>query len=161
MVIEIAVIVTLLASGLGLSTPLLFAALGEKISERAGVLNLGVEGMMIMGAFAGFIGAFISGNIVIGFLFGILTGAVMASLMAFLNVTLRTNQLVAGLAVWLLGLGLSAFLYRLAFGIGTAPRVEPLASINIPGFSDIPFVGPVLFNHDPLVYIGWAMVPIL
>jgi len=70
MVIEIAVIVTLLASGLGLSTPLLFAALGEKISERAGVLNLGVEGMMIMGAFAGFIGAFISGNIVIGFLFG-------------------------------------------------------------------------------------------
>ena len=161
MVIEIAVIVTLLASGLGLSTPLLFAALGEKIAERAGVLNLGVEGMMIMGAFAGFMGAYISGNIAIGFLFGILTGAVMASLMAFLNVTLRTNQLVAGLAVWLLGLGLSAFLYRLAFGIGTAPRVEPLADINIPGFSDIPFVGPVLFNHDPLVYIGWAMVPIL
>jgi len=103
--IEIAVIVTLLASGLGLSTPLLFAALGEKIAERAGVLNLGVEGMMIMGALAGFMGAFITENIAVGFLFGILTGAVMAGLMAFLNVTLRTNQLVAGLAVWLLGLG--------------------------------------------------------
>ena len=97
--IEIAVIVTLLASGLGLSTPLLFAALGEKIAERAGVLNLGVEGMMIMGAFAGFMGAFITENIAVGFLFAILTGAVMAGLMAFLNVTLRTNQLVAGLAV--------------------------------------------------------------
>ncbi len=85
--IEIAVIVTLLASGLGLSTPLLFAALGEKIAERAGVLNLGVEGMMIMGAFAGFMGAFITENIAVGFLFAILTGAVMAGLMAFLNVT--------------------------------------------------------------------------
>jgi len=150
-----------LASGLRLSTPLLFAALGEKIAERAGVLNLGVEGMMIMGAFAGFMGAFITGNIAIGFLFGIATGAVMAALMAFLNVTLRTNQLVAGLAVWLLGLGLSALLYRLAFGIGVSPSVKPLGAINIPGLSEIPFAGPILFNHDPLVYIGWAMVPIL
>ena len=150
-----------MASGLRLSTPLLFAALGEKIAERAGVLNLGVEGMMIMGAFAGFMGAFITGNIAIGFLFGIATGAVMAALMAFLNVTLRTNQLVAGLAVWLLGLGLSALLYRLAFGIGVSPSVKPLAAVNIPGLSEIPFAGPILFNHDPLVYIGWAMVPIL
>lgn len=156
-----AIIITLLVSGLRLSTPLLFAALGEKIAERAGVLNLGVEGMMIMGAFAGFMGAVISGNIAIGFLFGIVSGAIMAALMGFLNLTLRTNQLVAGLAIWLLGLGLTAFLYRLIFGIGVSPYVKPLGPTYIPGLTEIPFVGPVLFNHDPIVYIGWAMVPIL
>lgn len=159
--IESAIIITLLVSGLRLSTPLLFAALGEKIAERAGVLNLGVEGMMIMGAFAGFMGAVISGNIAIGFLFGIVSGTVMAALMGFLNLTLRTNQLVAGLAIWLLGLGLTAFLYRLIFGIGVSPYVKPLGPMYIPGLTEIPFVGPVLFNHDPIVYIGWAMVPIL
>lgn len=159
--VETAVVIGLLSSGLRLSTPLLFAALGEKIAQRAGVLNLGVEGMMIMGAFAGFMGSFITGNVWIGLLFGIVTGALMAALMAFLNVTLRTNQLVAGLAIWLLGLGLSAFLYRLAFGVGVSPSITPLSVVNIPGLSDLPFVGPVLFNHDPLVYIGWAMVPIL
>lgn len=156
-----AIIITLLVSGLRLSTPLLFAALGEKIAEQAGVLNLGVEGMMIMGAFAGFMGAVITGNIAIGFLFGIASGAVMAALMGFLNLTLRTNQLVAGLAIWLLGLGLTAFLYRLIFGIGVSPYVKPLGPMTIPGLTEIPFVGPVLFNHDPIVYIGWAMVPIL
>jgi len=156
-----AIIITLLVSGLRLSTPLLFAALGEKIAERAGVLNLGVEGMMIMGAFAGFMGAVITGSIAIGFLFGIVSGTIMAALMGFLNLTLRTNQLVAGLAIWLLGLGLTAFLYRLIFGIGVSPYVKPLGPMNIPGLTEIPFVGPVLFNHDPIVYIGWAMVPIL
>ena len=112
--IEIAVIVTLLASGLGLSTPLLFAALGEKIAERAGVLNLGVEGMMIMGAFAGFMGAFITENIAVGFLFGILTGAVMASLMAFPEC--NTSYKPAG--CWTGSLAVGSWLERLPVQAG-------------------------------------------
>lgn len=159
--VESAIVVGLFASGLSLSTPLLFAALGEKLAERAGVLNLGVEGMMLMGAFSGFMGAFISGNIWIGLLFGIVTGASMAAVMGFLNITLRTNQMVAGLAIWLLGLGLSAFLYRLYFGVIAAPpRVEPFQKIDIPVLSSIPGIGQVLFHQDVLVYIALILVPV-
>ena len=160
--VEDSIIVGLFASGLSLMTPLLFAALGEKLAERSGVLNLGVEGMMLMGAFAGFMGAYFSGSLLIGILLGVTVGGVMAALFSFLNITLRTNQMVAGMAIWLLGLGLSSFLYRLSFGVvPIAPRVEPLARVEIPVLSNIPAIGPVIFHQDILVYVALALVPIL
>ena len=107
--VEIEFIVGIIASGIRMSTPVLFAALGENIAERAGILNLGVEGMMLIGAFVGFVGTYFSGSILVGLLLAVIGPMVMATLMAFLSVSLRTNQLVAGLAIWLLGAGLARF----------------------------------------------------
>ena len=105
--IEEALIVGVFASGVRMSIPILFGALGENIAERSGVLNLGVEGMMLLGAFSGFMGTYLTGNIVVGLLMAMGGAAALAALMAFLSVTIRTNQLAAGLAVWLLGVGLA------------------------------------------------------
>ena len=113
--IEEALIVGVFASGVRMSIPILFAALGENIAERSGVLNLGVEGMMLLGAFSGFMGTYLTGNIVVGLLMAMGGAAALAALMAFLSVTIRTNQLAAGLAVWLLGVGLAASFIQTVF----------------------------------------------
>jgi simple sugar transport system permease protein len=159
--VELAFVVGIVASGIRLSTPVLFAALGENIAERSGVLNLGLEGMMLMGAFAGFIGTYFTGNVFIGLLLAIIGPTIMATLMAFLSVNLRTNQLVAGLAIWLLGVGLTALLYRLIFGVVTiAPRINEILPIDIPIISHIPVVGSIFFNYDPMVYLAFLLVPL-
>lgn len=156
-----AIIIGVIASGIRLSTPVLFAALGEKIAERSGVLNLGIEGMMLIGAFAGFMGVYVTGNYVVGIVFAMAAAGALAVLKGFLSITLRTNQLAAGLAIWLLGTGLAALLYRLTFGVRTAaPSVPLMSKIDIPGLSTAPGIGPVLFNHDPLVYIAFLLVPV-
>jgi simple sugar transport system permease protein len=156
-----AIIIGVIASGVRLSTPILFAALGEKIAERSGILNLGIEGMMLIGAFAGFMGVFFTGNYVVGILLAMAAAGALAVLKGFMSITIRTNQLAAGLAIWLLGTGLAALLYRLAFGIQTAaPSVELMPKIDIPGLSTAPGIGPILFNHDPLVYIAFLLVPV-
>jgi len=156
-----AVIIGIIASGIRLATPVLFAGLGEKIAERSGILNLGIEGMMLMGAFGGFIGTYFTGNYVIGILLAMAAAGILAVLKGFLSITIRTNQLAAGLAIWLLGTGLAALLYRLTFGVRTAaPSVELMPKIDIPGLSNLPGIGPILFNHDPLVYIGFLLVPL-
>jgi ABC-type uncharacterized transport system permease subunit len=157
-----AIIVGVLASGIRLSTPILFAALGEKIAERSGVLNLGIEGMMLIGAFAGFMGTYLTGgNYVVGILAALAAAAALAMLKGFMSVTIKTNQLAAGLAIWLLGTGLAALLYRLYFGVRTAaPSVELMPKIDIPGLSSAPGIGEVLFSHDPLVYIAFLLIPL-
>jgi simple sugar transport system permease protein len=157
-----AIIIGVLASGIRLSTPILFAALGEKIAERSGVLNLGIEGMMLIGAFAGFMGTYITGgNYVVGILMALAAAAALAMLKGFMSITIKTNQLAAGLAIWLLGTGLAALLYRLYFGVRTAaPSVELMPKIDIPGLSSAPGIGEVLFNHDPLVYIALLLIPV-
>lgn len=156
-----AVVIGVLASGIRLAAPILFAALGEKIAERSGVLNLGLEGMMLIGAFAGFMGVFITGNYVVGIVMAMASAALLAALKGFMSITIRTNQLAAGLAIWLLGTGLAALLYRLAFGVQTAaPSVGLMPKIFIPGLSDAPGIGPILFNHDPLVYIAFLLIPV-
>jgi simple sugar transport system permease protein len=156
-----ALVIGIIASGIRLSTPILFAALGEKIAERSGVINLGVEGMMLIGAFSGFMGTYITGNYVIGIVMAMASAALLAVLKGFMSISLRTNQLAAGLAIWLLGTGLAALLYRLAFGVRTAaPSVDLMPKIDIPGLSAAPGIGPILFNHDPLVYIAFLMVPL-
>lgn len=132
------------------STPLLLAALGELVTERAGVLNLGVEGMMVMGAVAGFAVALTTGSPHLGILASALAGAALAIPFGILTLNLVANQVATGLALTLLGLGLSGLAGEKFVG---QPGVR-LAKIHIPGLSDIPFVGPILFGQDILVYVS-------
>jgi general nucleoside transport system permease protein len=132
------------------ATPLLLAALGELVTERAGVLNLGVEGMMIMGAVTGFGVALMSGSPWVGLIAAIAVGALFSLLFAFLTLTLVTNQVATGLALTLLGLGLSGMIGESFVG---RPGLR-LGTISIPGLSDLPFVGRLLFGQDPIFYIS-------
>jgi simple sugar transport system permease protein len=136
------------------STPLVIAALGELVTERSGVLNLGVEGMMIMGAVAAFAGAQIFGSAYVGILCGILGGAIFSLLFALLTLTLVANQVATGLALTLLGLGASGMIGESYVSI---PGIR-LGVIAIPLLSDIPVLGPVLFRQDLIFYLSIALV---
>ncbi|MDO9418584.1 ABC transporter permease [Pararhizobium sp.] len=132
------------------ATPLLIAALGELIVERSGVLNLGVEGMMLMGAVCGFAGAMVSGSPWIGLLLGVAAGALFSVLFAFMTLTIAANQVAVGLSLTLLGVGVSGMIGE-SF-VGQAGRKLP--SLHIPGLSDIPLVGKLLFGQDPIFYLS-------
>lgn len=136
------------------ATPLVIAALGELVTERAGVLNLGVEGMMIIGAVCAFAASHLSGSPYIGILAGIAAGAVFSLLFGFLTLTLVTNQVATGLALTILGLGVSGMLGETFVGI---PGVK-LPNIVFPVLSDIPFIGPILFRQDLIFYMSIALV---
>ena len=136
------------------STPLLLAALGELVTERSGVLNLGGEGMMIMGAAAGFIVTYETGQPVFGILAAIVAGMLTASLFAFVTLVLVANQVASGLALTLLGIGFSALIGE---PYANKPGIK-LSQINIPGLTDIPFIGPIVFGQDPLVYLTVVLV---
>lgn len=142
-----------LIASLRLSTPLAFTALGGLFSERSGVLNIGLEGMLLSGAFASAAGAYLTGNVWIGLLCGMFLGSVMGLLHAFLCVTLKVDQLVSGLAINLTALGLTSFWSRLIFSSGEAKQLPGLQSLPIPGLSKIPILGNLLFNQDLLIYI--------
>ena len=139
------------------STPLLLAALGELVAERSGVLNLGVEGMMVMGAVAGFAVALTTGSPLLGVLAAALAGAALAVPFGFLTLNLVANQVATGLALTLLGLGLSGLIGEAFVG---QPGVR-LEKLHVPGLSDIPFVGPLLFGQDLLVYLSLALAAIV
>jgi len=151
-------IVAALKAAIPAGTPLLFGTLGEIYAERSGVLNLGVEGMMIMGAVTGFGVTLATGNVWLGITFAAMAGGLLGLVHAFLSITLRANQVVSGLALTMFGLGMSGMLGKRY--IGTPPpcrlRVAP-----IPLLRDIPFLGPILFQHDPLVYLSVLLVPLL
>ncbi len=134
--------------------PLVFAAIGELVVERAGVLNLGLEGMMILGAIAGFSVTLDSGSFVIGIAAAALAGALAAGIFGFLTQVLMSNQVATGLALTIFGLGLAALWGQGYSGEATAP----LAKIHIFLLSEIPVIGPLLFAHDPLVYLAFALV---
>ncbi|TWG94181.1 simple sugar transport system permease protein [Mesorhizobium sp. J18] len=135
------------------ATPLLIAAIGELVVERSGVLNLGVEGMMIMGAVTGFGVALTTGSPWLGVFAAILVGAVFSLLFGFLTLTLVTNQVATGLALTLLGLGISGMAGEAFVG---QPGLR-LARLDIPGLSDLPVVGRLLFGQDPIFYISIAL----
>lgn len=143
------------------STPYLFAALGEVFVQRSGVLNLGVEGMMLMGAFAAIFVVSDQGfgtSPVVGLLAAILMGGLLGLAMAVVSVTFRAEQGISGIGFTLFGLGLSSLLFRsLAGGVITA---DGFPSIFIPVISDLPVIGPMLFRHNMLVYVAFALVPI-
>lgn len=155
---DLALAGAVIAAMLTAATPLLFAALGELVVEKAGVLNLGVEGMMLAGAVAGFAASSAThGDLWMGVLAAALAGAAMAGLFGVLALNLLTNQVATGLALTLFGVGLSALVGRGYVGL-PLPKPEPLA---VPVLSDIPVIGPGLFTHDPLVYLGLAAVPLV
>jgi simple sugar transport system permease protein len=136
------------------ATPLMLAATGELVTERAGVLNLGVEGMMIVGAIAGFAAMIATRNVVLSLLAAMLAGAAMAALFAVLVLTLRANQVASGLALTMFGLGLSAL-----WGQGYSGLAAPaFPHLYIPGLTDMPLVGKLLFGQDLLVYLSLALV---
>jgi simple sugar transport system permease protein len=141
----------MLAAVLVSATPLVFAALGELITERAGVLNLGVEGTMLIGAVTAFAAATATASALAGVLIGLLAGALFGLAYAFLVVTLRLNQVVTALAFTILGTGLSAFIGKPY--IGQAPRAT-VGRLEIFPFAELPFVGPILFRQDALVYLA-------
>ena len=145
----------LLASLIVAATPILLAGLGELVVERAGVLNLGVEGMMIMGAVCGFAVAVTTGSPLLGFAGGAIGGAVLSLLFAFLTQVLMANQVAAGLALTMFGLGFSALIGQGYIGV-KPPFIQ---DVNFGPLVDIPFIGQVFFTHDPMVYVALAAVP--
>ena len=149
-----AIVVSFLVSVIAASTPLLLAAVGELVVERAGVLNLGVEGMMLAGAIAGFAATETTGSTAVGVAAALVAGMALALMFGVLVLTLQANQTATGLALTIFGRGFSALLGAGYVGIA-APTLPKLA---VPGLSDLPFVGPVLFGHDVLVYAALALL---
>lgn len=136
------------------ATPLLLAAIGELVVEKSGVLNLGVEGMMVMGAVAGFAVTISTGSPLLGIVGGAIAGTLVSLIFAFVTLTLVANQVASGLALTLFGLGLSGLMGESFVG---QPGIK-LQSLHIPGLTDLPFVGKILFGQDILVYLSFAAV---
>ncbi len=153
---EQSIIVSILAAAVTAGTPILYAALGELLTERAGILNLGVEGIMLVGAVSGVFAAVASGSCWLGLLAAMVAGGAVAFIHGVLTITLRANQTVSGLALTMFGTGLSGYLGKSYIGM-PAPqvfKVEPLGPL-----ANIPFLGPILFQHDVLVYFSYLLVP--
>ncbi|WP_291726492.1 ABC transporter permease [Leisingera sp. F5] len=145
--------VLLIASLMVAATPLLLAAIGELVVEKSGVLNLGVEGMMIVGAIAGFAVAVESGSPLLGFIAAAIAGAALSVLFAILTQFAQANQVASGLSLTLFGLGLSALLGQSYVGV----KPPQMGDIHIPVLSDLPVIGPILFGHDIILYFGIAL----
>jgi ABC-type uncharacterized transport system permease subunit len=144
----------IILSVIAASTPLLLAAAGELVTERSGVLNLGIEGMMIMGAACGFAGAYFTGSVIVGAVCGMLGGVFMSSLFAALTLGLAVNQVAAGLALTIFGIGLSGLI-----GAGfVGERIETAPHLNLPLLTDIPMIGKIVFGQDGFVYASIALV---
>jgi simple sugar transport system permease protein len=159
---EAAFISGLIGAMMRMATPIIFATLGEILAERSGVLNLGIEGIMLMGAMTGFLVSFNSGSVWAGVLAAAMVGMLLGLLMAFLAVNLGLSQHVSGLGITLFATGLAMFIYRLHFGSPTVPpTVEPFKQITLPLLSQIPVIGPGLFTQYSLTYIAWLLIPIM
>ena len=152
------VLVGILASGIRLATPYLYASLGETFGQKSGVLNLGVEGIMLLGAFAAFYTTFITDNLWLGLLAAIIVGGIMGLVVAVINVTLKAEQGISGIGIYLFGLGMSELLFQKT--LGTVETVSGFSPIHIPFLSDIPIIGEIFFQQNFLVYIAYLMVPI-
>ena len=153
-----AVLVGILASGIRLSTPYLYAALGETFGQRSGVLNLGVEGQMLLGAFAAFYVARTTGNLWLGMLAAVIGGAAMGLAMAFVSINLQAEQGISGIGFYLFGLGMSDLLFQKL--LGTVETVSGFSPINIPVLSSIPILGDIFFRQNILVYGAFGLVPV-
>jgi simple sugar transport system permease protein len=150
--------VSLVSRALAFGTPLLWAALGEIYAERAGVINLGVEGMMVLGAFCGFVTAQLTGAPLLGIGLAAVAGGVAACLHAFVSITLRANQYVAGLALTMLGLGLTGLLGR---GWEGQPLRTPLADVSLPWLATLPYAGAALFAGQGLLTYGALLLAVI
>jgi simple sugar transport system permease protein len=157
-IFTLSALIGILTAGIRLATPYLYAALGETFGQRSGVLNLGVEGQMLLGAFAAFYVALTTGNLWLGLLAAVVVGAVMGLAMAFVTVNLQAVQGISGIGFYLFGLGMSTLLFQML--MGTVETVSGFPPLHIPGLGDIPVIGEIFFNHNILVYGAYALVPI-
>lgn len=163
-IFQVGLIVSILATAVRMGTIVLLGALGELVAERAGVLNLSVEGMMLTGAFAGFLGAFYSGNLWIGVLCAGLAGILVSAIFGILAVVFHISQEVSGLSVNIFAGGLTFYLYRTMFpdvGGTNIPSLTPFQVVNIPFLSDIPIIGRIFFQQYALSYIAFFMVLVI
>jgi len=147
-----------LAGGIRLATPYLYAAIGETLGQRSGVLNLGVEGQMLMGAFMAFYVTLQTGNLWLGMLAAMIVGAAMGLAMAFVSINLQAEQGISGIGFYLFGLGMSTLLFQML--VGTVETVSGFPPVDITWLSDIPVLGEIFFQQNILVYIAFALVPI-
>lgn len=161
-VLTLTFITGLLAAMMRMATPIIFGTLGEILSERAGVLNLGIEGIMLMGAMTGFLTTLSTGSLWLGVAAAALIGALLALFMAFLAVYLGLSQHVSGLGITLFSTGLAMFIYRLSVGSPVnPPTVRPFTQMAIPFLSELPVVGPAFFTQYTLVYWAFLLIPAL
>ncbi len=157
-ILSMDVIAGILGSGIRLATPYLYAAIGETFGQRSGVLNLGLEGQMLLGAYAAFFVVFTTENLWLGLLAAVIVGAIMGLAMAFVSVTLHAEQGISGIGFYLFGLGLSDLLFQKT--MGTVETVSGFRPVEIPILSDIPFFGEVFFNQNLMVYGAYLLVPL-
>ena len=147
-----------LAAAVRLAVPLMYGGIGETIAEKSGILNIGMEGVMLSGAFFSFAGAWYSGNLFVGLLCGMAGGLVVSLLHGLLSITLIQNQSVSGLAINMLMLGVTSFLFKLMSNGQGYQQIETFPNIAIPGLSKIPLIGDAFFNCDFLTYILYVLL---
>ncbi|MBS0339131.1 MAG: ABC transporter permease [Proteobacteria bacterium] len=147
-----------IGSGLRLAMPILLAGSGELLSQRAGVLNLSLDGMMLTAAFAAALAAWLTKSPMVGLLVGVMASLVFAFFQAILSVTLRANQLVVGIGFNILALGATTFLYREIFGPLSRDTIPGFGKVAVPGLAEIPVIGPALFNQTGLTYVAFGLV---
>ena len=154
-----AILTATIASGIQLAAPFLLASLGETIGQRSGVLNLGVDGIMLLGAFTTYYVALETGNLFLAVLAGMAVGLACGLATGFISVSLRAEQGISGIGVYLFALGLTSLLFLKL--VGTPLPIDQPGKVEIPFLSDLPFLGKTLFQQDLLVYIAFALVPIV
>jgi general nucleoside transport system permease protein len=160
--LEILFTASLWAAAIRIASPLIFGTLGELICERAGVLNLGIEGIMTAGAFSGWLTVFMGGDLWLGVVVAALVGALLGLLHGILVVPLGLSQHVIGIGITLLATSLSYYSYRLVFPeVTSPPKIEPFQVWAIPGLSDLPLLGPALFQQTPLTYFAFVCVALV
>src|SRR5512139_708001 len=152
------VLIGILASGIRLATPYLYAAIGEMFGQRSGVLNLGVEGQMLLGSFAAFYVVLLTGNLWLGVLAAVIVGAAMGLAMAYVTINLNAEQGISGIGFFLFGLGMSDLLFQKL--VGNVETVQGFPEIYIPVLSDIPVIGEIFFSQNIMVYGAYLLVPI-
>ncbi len=150
-------IVAVVAGGIRLAVPLLIASLGETYGQRSGVLNLGVDGIMLLGAFGGYYAVLKTGSPWIGLIVGVGIGIIMGLVSALMAVTLKAEQGISGIGVFLFGLGFSDLLFQK--WVGTPRPITKFPKLDIPGLSDIPWLGEMLFQHSVVIYLAFAAIP--
>ena len=160
--LEAAALVAFLEAGVRLGAPLALAALGETVTERSGVINIGLEGSLVAGALGGALGALAAGSAGVGVGVGAVAGLAVALVFAAFAVGLNVDQIIAGTAVTLGGLGFTAVIYQARFGAtGTALTLPTLAPVEVPLLADLPVAGPALVHQAPTVYLAYALTPLL
>jgi len=153
-----AVLVAVVASAIRLAVPLLLAALGETFGQRSGVLNLGVDGIMLLGAFAGYYAVLKTGNVWVGLVAGGIVGLILGLASAVIAVTLKAEQGISGIGIYLFGLGMSDLLFQKL--VGTPIPIDTFPKVAIPGLASIPYIGEMFFQHSLVVYLAFAAIPL-